>query len=294
MNLSLKECMFCKERKPISMFNKNTKAPDGHWAWCKVCEKRSGFYEKKREIENDAMRIVSFSGGKDSTAMLLKLIEEKRRVDKVIYFDCGSFEWPQMAEHINLVEKNTGIKIQRVKHKVDFYDMAKTLQPNNKEINGWPTPMMRWCTLLKLLTIRQALREYRPYIFYFGFAVDEPKRVIKAAQKGFHVTHDHFQSNEYPLVEWGMTEKDCLKYCFDRGYRWSGLYDHFSRVSCWCCPLQNQTDLAKLCKYYPDMWKKLKAWNEEMPKPYKNDPGIFDKMERRVYFPAVSSEGGKP
>lgn len=282
MNLKLKKCLFCKEMLPVSRFNKNNKSPDRLWGWCKEREKRSSFYEERHTRNGTRNKIVSFSGGKDSTALLLRLIEEKRKIDAVIYFDCGTFEWPQMADHIREVEKRTGIEIIKVKHKIDFHDMATTLQPNNKEINGWPTPMMRWCTLLKLLTIRQALREYRPYTFYFGFAVDEQKRVDKASLRGFHVTHDHFQENEYPLVEWGMTEADCLQYCFDRGYRWSGLYDHFSRVSCWCCPLQNQTDLTKLCKYYPDMWRKLKTWNEKMPKPYKNDPGIWKKIELRA------------
>lgn len=237
--------------------------------------------------------VVSFSGGKDSTAMLLKLIEDKRRIDAVVYFDCGSFEWPQMADHIKLVEDNTGIKIIKLHPTIDFYIQAKMLLPNNKSINGWPTPMLRWCTMQKINMIKQALRPYRPYIQYIGFSSDENDRVLKASISGNNVKRDHFMVNEFPLVEWGMTETDCLKYCLDRGYRWSGLYEHFSRVSCWCCPLQNQTDMAKLCKYYPDMWKKLKSWNEEMPRPFKNDPDIFNKMERKVYFSA-DSEGGKP
>jgi 3'-phosphoadenosine 5'-phosphosulfate sulfotransferase (PAPS reductase)/FAD synthetase len=279
--------MFCKENKPAGMFTNNPASKDGRWAWCKQCEKKSSYYQEKNEREGRVNYVVSFSGGKDSTAMLLRLIEEKRKIDAVIYFDCGSFEWPQMAGHIDLVEKNTGIKIIRIGPPMDFYEMAHKLLPKNKEINGWPTPTLRWCTMLKINLIKQSLRPFRPYHQYIGFSSDENDRVLKASISGNNVKRDHFMTNKFPLVDWGMT-------VLGRGYNWSGLYDHFSRVSCWCCPLQNQTDLAKLCKYYPDMWKKLKSWNDKMPRPFKNDPDIFNKMERRVYFSVAASEGGKP
>ena len=45
------------------------------------------------------MNIVSFSGGKDSTAMLLMMIEKGMKIDKVIFCDTGA-EFPQMYEHI--------------------------------------------------------------------------------------------------------------------------------------------------------------------------------------------------
>ena len=34
-------------------------------------------------------KIVSFSGGKDSTAMLLRLLEENYQVDDIVFFDTG-------------------------------------------------------------------------------------------------------------------------------------------------------------------------------------------------------------
>lgn len=47
--------------------------------------------------------IVSFSGGKDSTAMLLRLIEEKKPIDEIIFCDTGK-EFPDMIKHIKKVE----------------------------------------------------------------------------------------------------------------------------------------------------------------------------------------------
>ena len=62
----------------------------------------------------------------------------------------------------------------------------------------------------------------------------------------------------YPLVEWGITEADALAGCYKAGYNWSGLYEHFSRVSCWCCPLKNLPELRNLRVYYPEIWMKLR------------------------------------
>lgn len=48
-------------------------------------------------------KILSFSGGKDSTALLLKLIEETMQLDEVIWVDTF-MEFPEMYDHINKVE----------------------------------------------------------------------------------------------------------------------------------------------------------------------------------------------
>ena len=48
--------------------------------------------------------IVSFSGGKDSTWMLLEMIRRKEHIDEVAFFDTG-WEFPQMLRHIEKIKK---------------------------------------------------------------------------------------------------------------------------------------------------------------------------------------------
>ena len=94
------------------------------------------------------------------------------------------------------------------------------------------------------------LKKYKEegYIEYVGIAYDEQERI---------------KDKKYPLIEWQMTEKDCLQYCYDRGFDWNGLYEHFDRVSCWCCPLKNQKELTILWQYYPDLWEQLKEMDKK-------------------------------
>ena len=51
--------------------------------------------------------IVSFSGGKDSTAMLLMMLAKHMPIDALILCDTGK-ESPQMYEHIEKVQKYIG------------------------------------------------------------------------------------------------------------------------------------------------------------------------------------------
>jgi 3'-phosphoadenosine 5'-phosphosulfate sulfotransferase (PAPS reductase)/FAD synthetase len=51
-------------------------------------------------------KIVSFSGGKDSTAMLLRLLEENYQVDDIVFFDTG-WEFPEILEHVQKVQEKT-------------------------------------------------------------------------------------------------------------------------------------------------------------------------------------------
>ena len=47
--------------------------------------------------------VVSLSGGKDSTAMLLILLERGEPVADVVFFDTG-WEFPEMYEHLAKLE----------------------------------------------------------------------------------------------------------------------------------------------------------------------------------------------
>lgn len=59
--------------------------------------------------EKPKLHVVSFSGGKDSTAMLLRMLEEGMPVDIILFCDTG-LEFPDMYRHIEKVEKTPADK----------------------------------------------------------------------------------------------------------------------------------------------------------------------------------------
>lgn len=253
--MNLKICCNCGENKPLNEYFISKQTNDGHWHWCKKCE------EKARKQDSDYKHILSFSGGKDSTALLILLLEKKFPLDKIVYFDCEEFEFPEMLAHIEKVKKMFNIEIE----------VCKTVKPwlqYLKEL-GWASPWLRWCTNEKINSIRRKIRFHRPHIQYIGYAADEVKRINRALSKNKKRKRDYFSIYNYPLVNYGITEKRALEICYANGFDFGGLYDYWDRVSCWCCPLQSNTDLQKLREVRPELYKKLWELNDLCPDKHK-------------------------
>ena len=105
---------------------------------------------------------VSLSGGKDSTAMLLLMIERDMPIDMVLSADTG-MEFPEMYEHLAKLDEHLfrerGIHITTLRHPKGFeylmFDEPKQ-KPRSLENraklgippygNGWPGIRVRWCT----------------------------------------------------------------------------------------------------------------------------------------------------
>lgn len=124
--------------------------------------------------------------------------------------------------------------------------------------------------------MRELRREYT-VVHYVGIAADEAHRV---------------REFQYPLVGWGMTEADCLKYCKERGFDWGGLYDIFSRVSCWCCPLQPLSELRKLRIHFPELWQKLLYMDSHTWRQFRADYSA-QQLEWRFDFEQQRQEKGQ-
>jgi len=206
---------------------------------------------------------VSLSGGKDSTAMLLLMIERGMPIDMVLYADTG-MEFPEMYAHIAKLDaylyEQRGIHITVLRHPKGFeylmFDEPKT-KPSSIENrirlgvplvgNGWPGIRVRWCTgALKTKLIDKEVKRIKGVfdaVHYIGIAADEAWRC---------------KGEKYPLVEWGITETQALQICYDRGFDFGGLYEIYNRASCWCCPFQRIGELRKLRRHHPELWQKLR------------------------------------
>jgi 3'-phosphoadenosine 5'-phosphosulfate sulfotransferase (PAPS reductase)/FAD synthetase len=204
----------------------------------------------------------NLSGGKDSTALLLLMIERGMPIDIVLTADTG-MEFPEMYRHLEKVDallyRERGIHITtlRAAHSFEWYmfdsPLVKQIAIDRRVARGlpasgygWPGMKVRWCTgKLKTHLIRKEVNrlkgEYNAQ-HYIGIAADEAERCKDAV---------------YPLVEWGVTEADALKICYDRGFDFGGLYDIYRRASCWCCPLQRIDELRKLHRHHPELWARL-------------------------------------
>ena len=246
--------------------------------------------------------IASFSGGKDSTAMLLRLLELGKPVDEVIFCDTYK-EFPAMYRHIQKVKDKVeaaGIKFTTLKNEqpYDFYmfdDDIKRKKPEEfiakyGDVKGysWADFKCRWCSYWLKVQVKdkyiKELKKTYKVIEYIGLAADETNRLNRKSNK---------QSNHiHPLADWGWTEKDCLNYCYSLGYDWEGLYKYFERVSCWCCPLQSLEDLRNLRRVFPELWEELLDMDKHTWRQFRSDYSVED-LDKRFAFEEQRIAEGK-
>ena len=217
----------------------------------------------------EVKHIIRFSGGKDSTAMLFKMIEKKMPIDYIIFTDTGA-EFPETYRHIQEVNRRIakyGLKIIKIPMDYTLEEFMTIYKRKYGVAKGhpytFPTPKLRWCTEYKAKSARKFQRELEKQGYlvkvYIGYSADEQKRfeVIKTRetkQRKFIAL----------LIDWGMTEKDSLEYCYSLGFDWDGLYKHIDRVSCFLCPLTNKKGVEYLCKQRPELWARIKRLEQHM------------------------------
>lgn len=237
--------------------------------------------------------IASCSGGKDSLAMTLKLIELNYPLDEVVsYLSDADFQ-----AVINVIYKlkalceRKGIKFTILQSRDTFiYTMCeKSVNKRNGEVQQgyqWCGGTTRWGTTIKLDVIKEHYKSYQNEMIveYVGIASDERRRINRERSNN--------KIKLYPLVEWEMTEKDCLDYCYSNGWHWNEngyeLYDLLDRVSCKYCKNKNLKELRNIYHCLPELWNELKELQDQFQTPYKNNMTIHD-LEAR--FIAEDSQG---
>lgn len=180
--------------------------------------------------------VASVSFGKDSLAMLLLLLEHKYPLDEVVFYDTGA-EFDAIYRNAKQCENILGendIPFTTLRPETPFfYKMFAKPVKYRKPINGdeyhygyeW-CGGCRWGTTDKIATIKKYLSfrfPNQPVYEYVGIAFDE--------QHGCKTDNPY---KVYPLIEHKMTEKDCLQYCYNKGFNWNKegieLYSILDRV----------------------------------------------------------------
>lgn len=193
--------------------------------------------------------ILSLSGGKDSVALLLWLLEHKDKypLDEVITCNMQEWEYDCIESVINKCKELC------IAHNITFTQL--NINMNNFSKYSWCGSTCRWGTTLKTETLKKYYNtNYKDYIIveYLGYAKGEEKRINRQFENTIKI---------YPLIENDLTENDCLVMCYKHHIHWiddgKELYDYLDRVSCKYCRNKNLKELEAIYKHFPKYWEQL-------------------------------------
>jgi len=181
----------------------------------------------------DEMHVVALSGGKDSTALALRLAETRPDVDFVYLCTPTGDELPSMSGHWDVLECMLGRPLTRITN--------QTLDAWIDHFKALPNWRQRWCT--RLLKIEPCLAWIRnqggPVTLYVGLRADEEER------KGIY--SDDVET-AFPLREWGWGVKEVQSYLRERGVKIP------KRTDCARCPYQRLPQWWDLWNEHPDIY----------------------------------------
>lgn len=203
------------------------------------------------------------SFGKDSMAMLYIMKEHNIVPDEIVWVRImldneTSGEIPEHEKWIfeyaiPKIKEDFGIDVtilQSEKSYVDLFNTAITRGCRQGQNRGFPLLFGSWCHRdLKIQPVKKFLKNFDRggYVQYLGIACDETKRIDWEIKQG----------NKLPLVEYNITEEQAKEICIKHNVL-SPAYSRFNRLGCWFCHKQSNEALAKVIKFYPDLWQKIK------------------------------------
>lgn len=195
---------------------------------------------------DDDVFIVSVSGGKDSTATVLAL-REAGIPFRAVFADTA-WEVDETYEHLNLLESQLGISIERVGFPGGM--VAKIRQRAN-----FPSRMAKWCTgELKrdmILGVHRRVRDAEDVdtVSVVGIRADESAARADALE--FEYVDDHWGGYVWrPIVTW--TVADVLAIHHRHGIPVNPLYKlGFGRVGCMPCIFETKSGIKLMAQHFP-------------------------------------------
>lgn len=224
-------------------------------------------------------KILCWSGGKDSTALLIRQVEAGTPPHRILFADVGpEAEFDETYEFIEKVERTLNVQVERIKstrYTFDSYFYSPISRgPRKGMLRGFPPTASVGCSYRReLKVIPLCAAQGKGNEIYLGIAADEKHR----AERSFYKTADN--TYHFPLIEDGITEDMCLQICqkYDLVHP---LYAYFKRLGCWQCPKQSLSSLRALYQNWPEKWQKLEQYQRDCAWDFQPNRSVFDLSER--------------
>lgn len=194
-------------------------------------------------MEEGVNKIVGISGGKDSTAMALRL-QECEPDDYTFAITPTGRELPPVQEHWKRLESLLGKPLLKIP--------APTIVELIVKQKALPNWRMRWCTrLTKIKPFMDYVIENAPATTYIGIRADEV--IGDSARQGTDWNGIDGVTQDFPLVRWGWGISRVQSYLQERGVTIP------KRTDCDICFFQRLIEWYEFWRDWPEKWKEGEA-----------------------------------
>lgn len=219
-------------------------------------------------IEQNALFVANHSGGKDSQAMLIKLLERvPARQILVVHASLGDVEWPGAMELAQRQAQDAGLPFIVAKASKTFFEMVEHRHRVRPGPNSpcWPSARNRQCTSdLKRGPIQ---REVRRYAKEHGFSIVVTCMGIRAQESSGRAKREAFRHcpalttrnrtwfEWLPIHQLGIDE--VIKTITDANQSMHWAYaEGNNRLSCIFCIMGSRSDLLNGKRLNPELYER--------------------------------------
>ncbi len=215
----------------------------------KRIESAKDFVREKVE-ENDLPPAVSYSGGKDSLATLLLVLESGIEPD-LLFVDTG-IEFPETVKNVRNTAEKYDLELKERKAEGGFWDSVEHFGPSARDY--------RWCCKTCKLgpTSRMIIEEYPVGVLSFigQRRYESRQRMMKGSTWKNPWVPGQFGAS--PIQDWTAFHVWLLLFMKDAD--WNPKYEEgFERIGCWLCPASDLAELKRVEEGLPEFerFKKL-------------------------------------
>lgn len=214
-------------------------------------------------IEAGALFVSNHSGGKDSQAMLIKLLEIVPTTQLiVVHASLGAMEWPGALQLAKQQAQEAGLPFMVARARKTLLEMVERRFANRPEVPSWPSASTRQCTSdLKRNPIQ---REVRAYAKSKGFKTIVNCLGLRAQESPGRAKRKSFRKNEadsnsvHTWYEWLPVHELNAEEVFST-IRDAGQNPHYAyslgneRLSCIFCIMASRNDLRNGADHHPEL-----------------------------------------
>ncbi|MCY4446149.1 MAG: phosphoadenosine phosphosulfate reductase family protein [Rhodobacteraceae bacterium] len=260
--------------------------------------------------DSNRRHVIPLSGGKDSTALAVYMIENHSNLPlEFIFTDTGA-ELPETYSYLNRFEAIFGVTINRYTAldmpNINVRSKGGKRIPFDVVLNeifaGFlPNPQARWCTrVLKIQPFEQFIGSDEAYS-YIGIRADENRKGYvgkgnpkDSGNKPVKISDKNNIIPVYPLKDIGYGLAEVKSLLEKSGLGLPPYYEWRSRSGCYFCFYQQIGEWQRLKARYPDLFESAKKYETVKPSGKKytwvNGRSLKDIENLKTQYPLSQAE----